>query len=147
MLLIMAAAKLISGGLCDWIGAKKVAVLCVLLTAAGQWLLAGAAGNANAVAGIAAYSLGLPITTITIPLLTMPLFGYRSYDTAVGVFLAMVSVSAMVAQPVANLIYDRIGSYSPIFRVAAVLDLVVIVLYLLLFKLAERDRKMLVRAE
>lgn len=138
MLMFLAVAKLLSGVLCDWIGPKKVTILCVILTAVGQWLLAGASGSLDSWAGIVTYSLGLPITTITIPLLTMPLFGYRAYDMAVGVFLAMVSVSAMVAQPLANLVYDQIGSYSPVFRVAAVLDLVIVVLYLLLFKLAAR---------
>jgi len=140
MLLVLAAGKLFWGGMCDRIGARRVSILCVMLVAVGQWLLTISNGHASAWTGIVLYSLGLPLTSVTIPLLTMSLVGYRSYDMAVGVFLSMVSVGAMVAQPVTNFVYDKIGTYSPVFRAAAIFNLVVIVLYLLLYKLADRDR-------
>lgn len=141
MMLSLAVAKLVCGIASDWLGPKAVSVLCMGLAAIGQWLLADISTMAGAVFGLVIYSLALPITSVTVPLLTMSLFGYRAHDVAVGIFLAMVSVGSMLASPLMNLAYDAIGSYGPMFRGAAVLDIIVIGLYLLLFVLAGRDRK------
>lgn len=141
MLLVMAASKLLWGGLSDRIGSQIVTVFCVLMTAVGQLLLAETTNLIPAWTGIAIYSLGLPITTVPIPLLTLSMIGYRSYDMAVGIILSMVSISAMIAQPCVNFVYDRIRTYAPVFYFAAILGLVTIALYLLMFQLAKKDRQ------
>ena len=47
----------------------------------------------------------------------------------------------MIASPLINLIYDAIGSYSPAMRAGAVLAVAVIVLYEVLYALAQRDKR------
>lgn len=138
MMLLLTAGKLGSGALCDWLGAKRVTLALVLLGAAGLWLLAGVKDISSAVLALVVFSPGLAITTVTIPMLTTTLFGYRAHDAIVGIFLSMSAVSPMLAIPLANLIFDWLGSYSPLFRVAAVVGLGVAGLYLLLYRLAER---------
>jgi len=68
-------------------------------------------------------------------------FGYRAFGSITGVFLAMVSLGSMVAGPIVNLFYDRLGSYAPVFRVAALIDIALIGLYLLLFYLCEKEKR------
>lgn len=141
MLLFMSAVKLICGWLSDWIGPRWVTVLCVIFGAVGMWLMSGVTGMAEALVVTCIYTVGLPLTTITVPLLTTELFGYHAHDTAVGCFLAMVNLGGMIALPLSNLIYDAVGSYSPVMRGAAILSGVVIAGYELLYHIAQRDKR------
>lgn len=141
LLLCLSGAKLAGGWLSDRIGAKRVTLLCAGCAAAGQFLLADVSNLPLCYIGIVLFSMGLLATTITVPLLTMPLFGYRAFGSITGVFLAMISLGSMVAGPIVNLLYDRLGSYAPVFRVAALIDIALIGLYLLLFYLCEKEKK------
>lgn len=141
LLLCLSGAKLAGGWLSDRIGAKRVTLLCAGCAAAGQFLLADVSNLPLCYVGLVLFSIGLLATTITVPLLAMPLFGYRAFGSITGIFLAMISLGSMVAGPIVNLFYDWLGSYSPVFRVAAVIDIILIGLYLLLFYLCEKEKK------
>ena len=141
LLLCLSGAKLAGGWLSDRIGAKRVTVLCAACAAVGQFLLADVSNPVLCYTGIVLFAMGLLATTITVPLLTMPLFGYRAFGSITGIFLAMISLGSMVAGPIVNLFYDWLGSYAPVFRAAAVIDVVLIGLYLLLFYLCEKEKK------
>ena len=141
MLLSMAVAKLLIGSLSDLIGGKNVTLLCMVTSVLGLWLLADISGMGSGALAVVIFSVGLPLTTITIPLLTTHLFGYRAHDTATGMFMSMVAVGGMVATPVCNIAYDARGSYRPVFKAAALLALATMVLFLALYRLAARDRK------
>lgn len=141
MLIILSFAKLFGGWLSDRIGAKRVAILTMLMAACGQWLLADPQSPAIAYLGIVLLSMGLLVATITAPLLTMPLFGYRAFGSITGIFMAMISLGSMLATPLANLAHDYLGSYTPAFRAAAIMDILIIGLFLLLFFLCDREKK------
>lgn len=141
MLIVLSFAKLFGGWLSDRIGAKKVTVLTMAMAACGQWLLADSTNTALSYLGVCLLAIGLLVTTITAPLLTMPLFGYRAFGSITGIFMAMCSLGSMLSTPLANLAYDTLGSYAPAFRVAAVMDIVVIGMFLLLFFLCDREKK------
>ena len=141
MLIALSFAKLLGGWLSDKIGAKKVAILTMVMAASGQWLLADPANAAIGYLGVVLLSVGLLVTTITAPLLTMPLFGYRAFGSITGIFMAMISLGTMVAVPLANLAHDYLGSYTPAFQAAAIIDVVIIAMFLLLFYLCEKEKK------
>ena len=141
MLLSMAVAKLLIGGLSDKIGGKNVTLLCMVTSVLGLWLLSSVSNMVNGALAVAIFSAGLPLTTLTIPLLNMQLFGYRAHDTATGLFMSIVAVGGMVATPVCNIAYDLLGSYRPVFRAAAILALATMGLFFVLYRMADRDRK------
>ena len=141
LLLCLSAVKLGGGWLCDWIGPKSVTLLCAGCAAAGQFLLSDVSNPLLSYIGVFLLAMGLLSTTITVPMLAMPLFGYRAFGSITGIFLAMVSLASMAAGPIVNLFYDLLGSYSPVFRAAAVIDVALIGLYLLLFYLCEKEKK------
>lgn len=141
MLLAMAGTKFLCGALSDWIGAKKVTLLCMIACIVSLFLLCNITGYASALVSVLVFSLALPMTTITIPLLSANLFGYQSHNAAVGIFLSMVSAASMVSSPIVNTLYDVIGSYNPIFFVTAIAGIGVCVIFLILFRLAAHDRK------
>ena len=141
LLLGLAGSKLLCGLLSDHVGAKFTTVLCIVCTIAGIILLTFVDGYAIAVTASIIYSIGLVFVTVPIPLLSSALFGYHPQGSIMGIFMALPSAAAMLSLPIVNSIYDRIGSYNPIFWVVAVMCACVLGLTVLLFVLADRDRK------
>ena len=147
MLLGMAGFKLLSGVLSDWIGAKCATGLCLAATVASFWLLITANTYSSALLAVLVFSLALPLTTVTIPLLTASLFGYSTHNTTLGIFLAMPAAAGMVAAPITNMVFDKTGSYLPAFRAALILSTAVFLLHVFICILASRDRRQLEREE
>jgi predicted MFS family arabinose efflux permease len=140
MLTLLAVSKVLVGILSDKIGVKPVTILCLLTAAASLWMMADVSGMADAWIILIIYSFALTLAAVIPPLLTNALFGYQAYSKCVGIITAMVSLGGLVAAPISNMCFDRLGSYSPVFRVGAIISLVVTGLYLLLFLLARKDR-------
>lgn len=140
LLIFLAVYKFLFGSLCDVIGPKWVCVICMVTGSIGLWLLSGVSSFTGGLIAILVYTMGLPVVTVTIPLLTYPLFGYRSHSASLGIFMAMPMLGSLIATPVSNAVYDRVGSYSPVFQFAAVLSLVVMGLYALLYLLCAKSR-------
>ena len=141
LMLCLAGAKILVGYLCDTIGAKKTTLLCIALDAVALVLLATATGFVSAAVAVVVFAMAIPVTTVTVPLLASSLFGYQAQGSYTGIFISMVSASAIIANPVANVVYDRTGTYSKLFLIAAVLMVVMLGMYLLMYRLADRDRK------
>lgn len=141
LMLCLAGAKLGCGELCDLIGSKKVAILCVVCLAGGQLLMGATHDLFTAYTSMVLLSVGLVMWTIMVPLMTRPLFGYAPSDALVGIFLGLTTLSGMFSEPIVNYLYDALGSYSPVYYGAAILDAVLIAAYLVLFKLCEKDKQ------
>lgn len=141
MMLLLAGSKILYGTVCDRIGPKKVMVFALLCCAASAGILSAAQDTGTALATVLFMSLGAPVVTVLVPLLTTELFGNQAGDLSVSLMLAMVSFSSMLTSPVMNAIHDATGSYIPGLRAASILALLTLGLYLLLFFLASRDRK------
>lgn len=140
-LMMLAVAKIVCGVLIDRIGVRWTTVFCLACGAVSMWLLTTVMGYPAAFAVTTLYSFSLPIVTITIPVLTLDLFGYHSYVTAVGVFSAVVSIGSMLASPISNAMYDLQGDYTMIFRIGAIAMLLMIFGHILVYMLADRDKK------
>lgn len=67
--------------------------------------------------------------------------GALTSDFTTGWFLSMISLSAMVTQPLMNICYDTFGSYNPFVYGAAGLTVLVFGLYLVIFRMSDKERK------
>lgn len=141
LLLGLAGGKLVCGLLSDHLGAKFTAVLCILCTVAGIILLTLVDGYTIAIVASIIFSIGLVFVTVPIPLLSSALFGYHPQSSIMGIFMALPYAASMASMPIVNSIYDRIGSYNPIFWVVAAMCAGILALTVLLFVMADRDRK------
>ena len=139
-MLALAAAKLLCGALCDKIGPKPVTIICMICAAVGQGILGLTADPVLSYVGILLFAAGLCMSSIMIPLLAAPLFGYQACLSVNGIFLAMASLASIFSSPISNLFYDKIGSYSPVFRVAAIVNGALIAVYFLMFAMAKREK-------
>lgn len=141
LMLTLAVAKLGCGALSDRLGAKSVTVGCVACAVIGQTILGLTDQFLLCYVGILLFAIGMCMTSSMVPLLAASLFGYKGSTYSNGVFLSMTAIANIVSTPVTNLSYDKHGSYMPIFRVAAGINLGVLVLIFVLFVLANREKQ------
>lgn len=141
-MLALAAAKLLCGALCDKIGPKPVSIICMICAAVGQWILGVTADPILCYVGILLFAVGLCMSSIMIPLLAAPLFGYQACFSVNGIFLAMSSLASIFSSPISNLFYDNLGSYCPVFQAAGIMNAVLIGVYFVMFAMAKRERRL-----
>jgi sugar phosphate permease len=141
MLTFLAVFKFGCGSVSDMIGAKRVSCICMIACAVGLWLLPEVNSFAAAIPVIVIYTLSVAFPLVVLALVTYPLFGYRSHDASLGVFLALPYAGSLVIVPVTNAIYDSMGSYDLVFRVSAVLSIVVLGLFFIIFAMAKKDQR------
>ena len=140
MLLCLAGAKIIAGYMCDRVGVRKVVIFCMVANIGGLILLTMATDFVSALIAVIVFVMALPCLTVVIPLLALSLFGYRSQAQYNGIFVSMVSAASIISMPISNSVYDQIGTYNPVFYVAAGLEVVLIAVYFLMFRMANKDR-------
>ncbi len=141
LMLALAAVKVVCGFLCDWIGAKKVVLICLIATIAGLLLLSFVPAPSVALPVVILCAISLPLTAMIIPLISNTLFGYQAQPYCIGIFMGMVSIANMVAGLITNTVFDLTGSYVPAFRFFAIGTVAIFVLYLVIYRLCARDKK------
>lgn len=141
MMLVLAAAKLICGGLCDRFGAKTVSLVCVACAALGELILGLTLHPMLCAIGIALLAIGLCMTSVLIPLLAQDLFGHRSAVTVNGIFLAMACGANILASVLSGICFDSTGSYAPGYLAATLGNLLVIAMLFIVFRLVRQNRR------
>lgn len=142
-MLLLAAAKLGVGVLCDRIGGKRITLICLGFGVASLAIMAVSKNIYAVWASVVLLSCGLPLTIMTVPLLVPDLFGYQAQTMAVGVLMSTSPLAVLTASTLTNVVYDRIGTYRPVFAVAALVSLGLLGLYGIIYRLVSRDKKKL----
>jgi len=137
----LAITKLIGGALCDRFGSKPVGVFCILCGVVSQAILGLSADPLLCYVGVIFFGIALCMSSLMIPLLATPMFGYKASQSTNGVFLAMASLASIIASPLAGYSSDMLGSYQPAFRAASIGNIVVLAMYLLLFYLTKKEKQ------
>ena len=141
MFIGFAAAKLLGGEACDRIGAKAVTLICIGCGVLSEWMLIFVTSYGPAAGWLILYSMALPITALTIPLLMKSLFGYRGQDVSGSMGLAMVQAANMIANPIVGMLYDRNGSYVPGYYIGILVDLIAAAVFTAGYIWVKRCRK------
>lgn len=141
MLLALSGTKFLLGWLSDLMGAKKVALLCSGATVVTLLLLSSVTNYTVAICCALVLSFSAPLSGLVANLLAPNLFGHRVVGDGMSIILATIPTSAIVANSLLNYLHDYIGSYRPIYQIATVVAVAAVLLYLLLFAAAKRDRK------
>ena len=131
--LVLAAAKFLTGILYDKKGMRITALTCQSMAVLAIIVMIAngptPAGRACAMAYGIISSFALPLETIMVPLIASDLFGEKAFARIMGILLAFNTAGYAVGSPLTNLVYDKTGSYLPMFYVLIVLMLAVIVLF------------------
>ncbi len=142
MLLVLSGAKFLCGVISDRLGARWANSICVVACGIGAAMFLWVTGVAQAYAAAIVYALGLPITTITISVLVPNLFGYNSSSAILGPCYAVAAVAYLIGTFCSNWIYDLTGSYKMVLWLIIACAAVSMVLYLLVYKMADKVRRM-----
>ncbi|MBR4864089.1 MAG: MFS transporter [Oscillospiraceae bacterium] len=142
MMLVLGGVKLFCGFLCDTIGAKRVAIICHVSCAVGLALVMLLPQTDIAmIAAMIVFDFAMPLTTLIFPLVSVEMFGYRAQNQFVGIVMSMTSAASIISGPIANYIRDCTGSYIPVFITSMVIALSLVVVYLIMYALADRAKK------
>lgn len=140
-MLTLAVAKLVIGFLYDRFGAKPVMIACMLCGAAGQALMGWFSDPIMTFIGIELFAVGLCMSSIMIPLVAAPLFGYQGCMAVNGILLGLSSFSSLFSSPISSMCYDATGKYAPVYRVTGIVLLGVLFVYLLLFAMVKKEKQ------
>lgn len=140
-MLTLAGVKLLIGFLFDRFGPKPLLIGCMLCGAAGQFILGYTNGPVLCMIAMLLFAVGLCMSSIMIPLIAAPLFGYKACLSVNGIFLGLSTFSSMFSSPISSMCFDKTGSYMPVYRVTSLILLGVLAVYLLLFVLVKKEKK------
>ena len=141
----LAGFKFLTGILYDKCGLRITTSVCSLAGAVVMFLLAiitaSPAGMVIAVIYSVFSSLALPLETIMLPIYAADLFGERSFEKVLGIFVSINVTGYAIGGPVVNLFHDIPalgGSYRPILFICA--GIMVLVTVTMQFVVAKMDK-------
>lgn len=88
-------------------------------------------------------SLALPLETIMLPIYAGDLFGQKSFNKILGIFVSVNTAGYAVGAPLINIVFDIFGSYTPGFLLCAVLMVCIIVVLQFVIRAAHHQQKLI----
>lgn len=88
-------------------------------------------------------ALALPLETIMLPIYAGDLFGEKSFDKILGIFVSINTAGFALGTPAINLCYDAFGSYRVGFVSGGIIMLIVTVCMQFVISAAQKQRKTL----
>lgn len=83
--------------------------------------------------------MALPLETIMLPIYAGDLFGQRSFDKVLGVFVSVNTAGYAVGAPLANLCFDVFGSYKiALISAGIIMSVVVVAMQVTVYKLKSK---------
>ena len=86
-------------------------------------------------------SIALPLETIILPIYAGDLFGEKSYNKMLGLFVAINTAGYAIGAPIVNACYDNIGSYVPALVGGSVIMLFVTITIQFVINIADKTRR------
>ena len=86
-------------------------------------------------------SLALPLETILLPIYAGDLFGQKSFNKILGIFVSVNTAGYAVGAPMINICYDVFGSYAPGFVLSAIMMVGIIIGLQFIVKAGKREQK------
>ncbi len=140
--LILTGSKFFSGFIYDKKGLRFASIVCdmsaVIVMTALSLVTNSPVGYALAMSYALFASLALPLETVMIPIFALDLFGERSYNKVLGIFVSVNYAGFAVGTPIMNLFFDNFGSYRYMFVVCAVVMAIITIAFQFVITLARR---------
>jgi len=123
--------KFFTGFIYDRLGLRITTNICsvtaVLVMIALVFVTDSATGKALAMIYGIFSSLALPLETIMLPIFAGDLFGQKSFNEVLGIFVSVNTAGYALGAPAMNLFYDLFGSY----RISLVLGITILVMVII----------------
>ena len=142
--LTLALFKFLTGFVYDKLGLRFTSTMCSTTAAVVTFMLAflnnSPLGMAMAMIYCIFKSLALPLETIMLPIYASDLFGERSYEKVLGIFVSVNVSGYALGSPALNLCYDMFGTYKPMLIACAVIMAVVTIVLQFVISKAHKVR-------
>ena len=92
-------------------------------------------------------AVALPLETVMLPIYANDLFGDKSFNKVLGIFVSVNQVGYALGAPVINLCFDLLGSYKLALIICSVLMLIVIVGLQFVISSANREKRKIISAQ
>ena len=129
--LSLAAFKFLTGVMYDRYGLRVTMSICdgaaVVIMLLLAFLTNSGSGRIMALGYAILGGLALPLETIMLPIFANDLFGDRSYEKIMGLFVSVNTAGFAAGSPLMNWTFDHFGSYKPIFLVCAIIMILVLI--------------------
>ena len=129
--LSLAAFKFLTGVMYDRYGLRVTMSICdgaaVVIMLLLAFLTNSGSGRIMAFGYAILGGLALPLETIMLPIFANDLFGDRSYEKIMGLFVSVNTAGFAAGSPLMNWTFDHFGSYKPIFLVCAIIMILVLI--------------------
>ena len=143
--LALTAFKFLAGVMYDKFGLRVAVTVSDVAAVAAMLILAlltkTKAGMILAMSYGVLASLALPLETIMLPNFAMDLFGVKSFDKILGIFVSVNTAGYAVGVPLMNVSYDLWGTYKGMLIVLAGVMTVIAVVFQFVMTAAHRERK------
>ena len=143
--LSLAGFKFITGFVYDKFGLRLTSNTCstaaIVVMVSLSLVTNSTLGMLLAVVYAAFSGLALPLETIMLPIYAGDLYGQRSYNKVLGIFVSANTAGYAVGTPVANLVFDLVGSYKAAIVGSAILMAVVVLTMQFVISIAHNEIK------
>lgn len=127
----LAVAKILAGIFYDRFGIRTALNICLISSAISKFLLLiinlSPTGKVLATLHCLLSALGTPIETVMLPIITLGLFGKKSFVKTLSAISTASTIGFSLCSPVLNLPYDISGDYTLSFVFALVMCIVIII--------------------
>lgn len=142
--LALTGSKFLTGVMYDKLGLRITMTICDIMAIVTMIVLAILTGSSLGM-GLAmvfaiASAMALPLETIMLPLFASDLFGEKSYNKILGLFVSVNTAGYALGSLLMNWVYDTWGSYKPALLLCAVIMVLVTVIFQFVLNAAHRER-------
>lgn len=124
--------KFLTGFMYDKLGLRFTMTMCSVAAVVAMFSLVMMSNSVTGKAFAMIYgiisSLAQPLETVMIPILVGDLFGQKSFNKILGIFITVNTTGFALGSPVINFVYDKSGSYKMAFLACAIMMILVILL-------------------
>ena len=143
--LFLAGFKFLTGFIYDKKGLRTTMNICMVTAIVVMIMLALVKNTATGKVLVSVYeifsSLALPLETIMLPIYANELFGQKSFDKILGLFVSVNTAGYALGAPLANIFFDFFGSYKGAILAGALLMLLVIILMQFVVSIAAKEKQ------
>lgn len=141
----LAVSKILVGILYDRFGLKVSVNICLFSALVGKLLLlitkVSATGQILAISHSVLLSIATPLETVMISIVTMDLFGEKSFNKTLAITTSLFTIGHAINSPLLSLPKDFTNSYMVSFVISTVISAVVIVILNLSIISLKKDAK------
>ncbi len=143
--LALAGFKFLTGLIYDKLGLRITMTICDITAVIVMVVLAVLTNSSLGMVLAMVYgifsSLALPLETIMLPIFAGDLFGEKSFNKILGLFVSINTAGYAVGAPLTNWVFDRFGTYKPMFVAGAVIMAIVTIIFQFVISASQKDKE------